>query len=224
MNLQQCIPTDIWNELTQKGNRRIFNPETPLMHQGDTSNFVVLLSEGTVKVTEATIDGHQIPLALRGAGELLGEMGVLLDQPRSSSVWTVTECLGYRLSKPEFLSLHERHSLGPALYRVSTLRERQRERRLGNLLCCAPDVRMARLLADLAVEVGERSGGKTVIHIGMDRTELGFMLKMSRATAFGALKKLKALRLISSVGNKQIIVLDLPALQNYSPTHLTGVS
>jgi len=223
MNLRQSVSRTTWDELVLSGTRRTFLPGAPLMRQGESPTFVIALTEGTVKITEDTVDGQQIPWALRGPGELLGEKGVLLDRSRTMSVWAVTRCVGHTLPAPTFRSLVERCNLHPAIYRFSALRSLQRERHLHNLLCHATDVRMARLLTQLAEDVGEPYARATIIHTGMDHAELGFMLKMSRATASEALRRLKSHKLIES-GRKSIKVLDKDALANYTPQELPNVS
>ncbi|MEU1898469.1 Crp/Fnr family transcriptional regulator [Nocardiopsis dassonvillei] len=223
MNLRETISPTAWNELVLGGVRRTFAPGVPLMRQGESSTFAIALTEGTVKITQDTIDGRQVPLALRGPGELLGEMGVLLNEPRSASVWSITRCVGHTISAPTFRSLVERCDLHGDIYRRSVTRSLQGERYLRNLLCHAPDVRMARFLAELANEVGEPRAGTMIIHMGMDREELGFMLKMSRATASEALRRLKSLKLIE-IGRKTIKVINQVELESYEPQKMRDVS
>ncbi|GAA3988325.1 Crp/Fnr family transcriptional regulator [Thermobifida alba] len=215
MKLRQLIPPETWDELLRIGTRRVFRADSPLMLQGEPPTFVLALTEGTVKITEDTDDGRQVPLALRGPGDLFGETGVLLEQPRSATAWTTTRCVGHAIPAPTFRSFAERCKLHTDIYRLSVARFLQREEHLSNLLCHTPDVRMARLLGHLADEVGEPQGANVVIHIGMSREELGLMVRMSRATAIDTLHRLQSLGLIRC-GRKRIEVLNRSALQRYS--------
>lgn len=222
MNLRQCIPESAWNDLLSSGSRRSYSPGAPLMHQGRAPGFVVALIQGTVKVTEDTRDGQNVPLALRGPGELLGEVGVLLDQPRTASVWAVTRCVGHSIPSSTFLSLVERNRLTGALHRFSLNRSLEKEAHLQSLRRDSTEARMARFLAHLAREVGEIRGRSTTIHLGMDRAELGLMLRMSRATAIESLGHLKALELIKC-GRKHIEVPDIDTLDLYTTRELRDV-
>ncbi|WP_103354619.1 Crp/Fnr family transcriptional regulator [Amycolatopsis sp. CA-128772] len=67
-------------EVTVPAGRRI-------LHQGEDGDTVYVLLAGAVKVT--AVEGDREPLlAVRGAGDLVGEMSVLLHAPRSAGVVT----------------------------------------------------------------------------------------------------------------------------------------
>jgi CRP-like cAMP-binding protein len=222
MNLRQYISDSTWKELLNGGTRRSYSPGAPLMHQGGEPGFVVALLQGTVKVTEYTRAGQDVPLALRGPGEVLGEVGLLLNQPRTASVWAVTRCVGHSITASAFRSLVERDSLTDALHRFALERSRQKEAHIQSLLCDSTEVRMARFLARLAREVGQPQPRGTVIHLGMDRAELGLMLRMSRATAIEALGALKGLNLIHCA-RKYIEVPDIDMLELYATQEIRDV-
>lgn len=222
MNMRQCIPESAWDDLLNRGTRRSYSPGAPLMHQGDASGFVIALIRGTVKVIEDTRDGRCVPLALRGPGELLGEVGVLLDQSRTASVRAVTRCVGHSVPASTFLSLVERNRLTRALHRFSLNRSLEKEAHLQSLRCDPTDVRMARFLTHLAHEVGVPRGRSTIIHLGMDRAELGLMLRMSRATAIETLGHLKALELIKC-GRKHIEIPDIDLLESSTSSEMRDV-
>jgi CRP-like cAMP-binding protein len=223
MSMRKSIPPAVWEALIRSGTQRVFSPGTPLMRQGESATFVIALSEGTTKVTKDTVDGQQVLLALRGPDELFGELGVLLDTPRTASVRAVTRCVGHTIPAPAFRSVVGRFDLLTDTYRLSVTRALQMEERLQNLLCHPPAVRMARFLAHLADEVGEQSGDATIVHLGMDREELGFMLNMCRSAAIDTLGYLKSLNLIES-GRKTIKVLNRDALASYTSQELWNVS
>ncbi|WP_431868960.1 Crp/Fnr family transcriptional regulator [Nocardiopsis eucommiae] len=222
MNFHHYVPEPAWDELLRGGTRRSYSPSAPLMQQGQTSDSVVVLIQGTVKVTESSRAGQVVPLALRGPGELLGEVGVLLNQPRSASVWAVNRCVGHSIPASTFRSLVERKQLTGALHRFALNRSLEKEAHLRSLRCDPTEIRMARFLTHLALEVGERNGQSVTIQLGMDRAELGLMLRMSRATAIETLGQLKALGLIKC-GRKHIEVADIEALGLYTSQEMRNV-
>ena len=57
-----------------------------LMHQDQLPDAVIVLRAGQVKVSRSTTTGREVVLAIRGPGELLGELAALDGQPRSASV------------------------------------------------------------------------------------------------------------------------------------------
>lgn len=75
-----------------------------LFARGDAADAAYLVLEGSAEVT---IDGPQGPfrLALLGANALVGEMGILADQPRSATVTAVDPTTALRIDRAVFLEL-----------------------------------------------------------------------------------------------------------------------
>ncbi|MER6047717.1 cyclic nucleotide-binding domain-containing protein [Streptomyces sp. NPDC001793] len=117
MNFRELVSDAAWNGLLHRGQRRRYARAAWLFRQGESPGFVIALTEGIVKITQAAEDGTETPLALRGQGEVLGEIGVLLDKPRSASVKAVSECIGYMLPAHAFWGFIDRNGLTPTVYR-----------------------------------------------------------------------------------------------------------
>lgn len=81
-----------------------FEAGQELFAQGDTSDAAYLLLEGSASVS---IAGPQGPfrLALLGANALVGEMGILADQPRSATVAAEEATTALRIDRDVFLEL-----------------------------------------------------------------------------------------------------------------------
>jgi CRP/FNR family cyclic AMP-dependent transcriptional regulator len=73
-------------DLLARGTERTFARGRPLMHEGQVPDRVLLLREGTVKVFATTPTGKEVILAVRGPGELVGELAALAGAERSASV------------------------------------------------------------------------------------------------------------------------------------------
>src|SRR5688500_15580642 len=74
-----------------------------LVQQGEASDAAFFLSQGTVSVYAETLFGS-VPLATVHAPQLIGEIGVLADLPRTATIKAVTSSTVYRISRSE---LHE---------------------------------------------------------------------------------------------------------------------
>lgn len=70
--------------------RKTFRAGEILFSEGDPADHVLRIASGTVQIRRA-LDGASVLLGTVGAGEFLGEMGVLEDQPRSATASAVTE-------------------------------------------------------------------------------------------------------------------------------------
>ncbi|MEH3144632.1 MAG: cyclic nucleotide-binding domain-containing protein [Methylobacterium frigidaeris] len=81
-----------------------FAPGQRFFDQGDAADAAYLMLEGEAAVT---LDGPQgaIRVAVLGANALVGEMGILADQPRSATVTAVGPTTALRIDRRVFLEL-----------------------------------------------------------------------------------------------------------------------
>jgi phosphoserine phosphatase RsbU/P len=80
------------------------DPGEILVQQGEASDAAFFLNQGTMSVYAETLFGS-VPLATVHAPQLIGEIGVLADLPRTASVKAVTSSKVYRISRPELLKI-----------------------------------------------------------------------------------------------------------------------
>ncbi|MCB9766519.1 MAG: cytochrome P450, partial [Alphaproteobacteria bacterium] len=83
-----------------------FAPGTPLMRQGEPSDAVYVLLEGSVAVYQET-DGRQELLTRMNAGQCVGELGLLYKAPRAATVLAEREVVAIRVEGQRFLDLLE---------------------------------------------------------------------------------------------------------------------
>ncbi len=75
------------------GVRRTLEPETVILHEGQSSGRLYILVEGTVEVTR----GDTSVAVVNEPGAIFGEMSELLDKPHSATVRTVSAATVYEL-------------------------------------------------------------------------------------------------------------------------------
>jgi CRP-like cAMP-binding protein len=98
-NRLKAIP--LFSQLSEQEAKRLaaFASETSvangqiLMQQGDYSNDLIAIEEGTARVEK---DGKEIGSV--GAGDLIGEIGLLSNDPRSASVIATSPMLVFKLT------------------------------------------------------------------------------------------------------------------------------
>ncbi|MBW3621603.1 MAG: Crp/Fnr family transcriptional regulator, partial [Actinobacteria bacterium] len=73
-------------QLRSRGIARRYARGSVLCREQQPSDAVFLLQVGRVKVSYLTPEGREVVLALRGPGEVIGELGVLDGGPRSATV------------------------------------------------------------------------------------------------------------------------------------------
>ncbi|MEG8278413.1 Crp/Fnr family transcriptional regulator [Streptomyces sp. AHA2] len=211
MNFLSLVSPEVWRDFLERGHRRTYRSEAVLLAQGESPDGVIALIDGLVKVVQGNEAGDRLTLMLRGPGEVLGEMGVLLERPRSATVTAVRPCTGVVMAAHAFRGFVTRHRLEPVVYRLSVERLNSQERLRADLAHLPPPARLARVVVYLADEVGhrDRSGG-LVVELGIPREDLATMAGMSRSSAFAALARLQSDGIVT-LGRRRLVVRD-PAL------------
>lgn len=85
---------------------RVYLPNTYIIRKGDPGTFMFIISTGTVEVIS---EDEQSVYATLGEGSFVGEMALVLDQPRTASVVTRTYCDVYILEKSDLDIVLLRH-------------------------------------------------------------------------------------------------------------------
>ncbi|MEE1813394.1 Crp/Fnr family transcriptional regulator [Streptomyces sp. BE133] len=211
MNFLSLVSPEVWRDLIERGRRRTYQSQAVMLAQGESPDGVIALIDGLVKVVQGNESGDRLTLMLRGPGEVLGEMGVLLDRPRSATVTAVRPCTGVVMAAHAFRGYVARHRLESVLYRLSVDRLNSQERLRADLAHLPPPARLARVIAHLSDEVGHCDGdGGIAVELGIPREDLATMAGMSRSSALAALARLQSAGIVT-LGRRRLVVRD-PAL------------
>lgn len=178
-----------------------------MLRQGESAGSVIALTEGIVKVIQVAENGETLTLTLRGPGEVLGEMGAILDRRRSATVKAVSACVGHVLPAHAFRGYLDRHRLSSEVYRLAVDRMQENERLRADFVRLAPPARIARILAHLTKEIGRPVEDGVLVELGMPREELAAMAAMSRSSAVPVLSGLQAAGVLT-LGRGHVIVRD----------------
>lgn len=137
--------------LLSRGATRKLPADTVLMHEGDPTNHVLVLLSGWVRVYRTTPDGQVVLLALRGPGDVIGDIAALLDWPRTATVDSMQETRFVQFRHEEFLaSVHERPALSFALLKQMAVRLRDADGARVDFAALDVAQRVAALLVHLA--------------------------------------------------------------------------
>jgi len=85
----------------------LYSRDTLFQHQA-TANCCYIVERGTLKVTIEDHAGEETWLAILGAGDLVGELGLIDRQPRSATVSAMTDCCLWRLPRRDFDQMSNR--------------------------------------------------------------------------------------------------------------------
>jgi CRP/FNR family cyclic AMP-dependent transcriptional regulator len=203
-------------DLHAAGRRRAYGPGVTLFHEGDDSGPVVVLLGGRVKVATVGGGGREAIVAVRGPGDLIGELSAIDGGPRSATVTTLEPAEVLLVPGSAFAALLERH-LRIALVLLRMVAGRLRYADSQQAQFATQDVvgRVAARLLELGDRFGVAEDGRLVIELPISQEELAAWTGSSREAVSKALQQLRALHVLET-GRKRITVLDAEALRRRS--------
>ena len=157
--------------------RRGFGRNAIIIGAGDPTDSLYIVVSGRLKVLMSDEQGREVILSILGAGEYFGEMGLLDDSPRSASVVTLEACELLTISKTDFKrSLAENFELSVNVMRGLVQRLREADRKIGSLALMDVYGRVARLLLEMAEDIG----GEKVVVKKLSKQDIAKMIGASR--------------------------------------------
>lgn len=198
-------------ELERRAGRRRFKRGATLMNEGGPGAEVMLLVAGRVKVTVTTA-GREIVLGFQGPGELIGELAVIDDGPRSGTTEALEPVEALAIGAADFHALLERPTFATAMLRSLVRRFRDADRGRIEFAASQSLGRVASRLVELAEHHGEPDGDAIAITLPLTQEELAGWTGSSREAVAKSLASLRGLGAIRTE-RRRIVVLDLEALQ-----------
>ena len=81
---------------------KIYRVGEVIMRQGDAGDCAYFIQSGRVVINLQREDGTDLEMGQRGAGNLIGEMAIVDDGPRSATVTAIEDCQLLEISKADF--------------------------------------------------------------------------------------------------------------------------
>ena len=97
-------------------NRKSFKKDEIIAQEGKPGQSMFIIGEGQVRVSRHSESGARIVLALLGPGEIVGEMSLLDNSPRSADVVAATNCLVYEYQRDSMTQLSR--DLHPSAFKL----------------------------------------------------------------------------------------------------------
>jgi CRP/FNR family transcriptional regulator, cyclic AMP receptor protein len=213
--MRQLSPEDA-EELLSRVRRRRIAKSHPILRAGAAGDDVVVVLSGRVRLVAYGADKREVVLAIRGPGELLGEMAALGGQRRTATVIAVDDVEAGVLRGGEFRAfLRDRPDAGLVLIRMLVRRLSESSRDLASLATQDSVGRVAKRLLDLAAEHGVPSSQGTRIELSLTQDELARWTGATRETVSRALRLMRQLGWVAT-DHRTITVLDPNALRDRS--------
>ena len=197
--------------LREAGGVRNFDPGEALLHERQVPDSVMVVDSGRVKVVSATREGREVVLAVRSAGDLIGEHSIFDGTPRSSSAIAIdrVEALVLRSVAFEgFLGRNPRVAL--ALLKLISGRLRESDRKRIEYSAHDAGGRVASRLIELVDRFGREVGDGTRIDLPLTQEDLAGWTGVSVESVSKTTRSMRDLGWIRT-GRRQITVLDIAA-------------
>jgi CRP-like cAMP-binding protein len=207
--------------LLQGSTRRWFAAQTALFHQGDPSTHILILLVGWIKAFSTSRTGYEALLAIRGPGDVIGELSALDGKARSATVLTLGPVEVAVLPAEQFMTLlGRRPQLAIALLGYLAGRLREADRRRLEFGALSVSERLVRRLLELTELHGTAEPGRIVIDIPLSQRELAGSVGASREAVARVLKILRE-RQVVITQRQRIVVLQpqvLRSIAGFAPT------
>lgn len=196
------VSAEMWDQLHGVGNERRFGAGQVVLRQGAPATHVLLLVSGRVKASLTLPDGEILLLAVRGPGELLGDMAVLGGDGRLATVTTIEPCVMQVLSAERFRALVRTAELETELLRRAMRRIREGEAWRAETASLPASSRVVRALVRLAAP-----GTDEPVDVGLGQVEVGQAVGLSRSVVAAELAKLRKQGIVRTT-RRRILITD----------------
>ena len=169
--------------------KRRFKRGEPIVEQGKKSNDLTILLTGRARVISTDSRGREVILATLQAGDHVGEMSLIDDEPHSASVFAEVQTDVLILGHLAFARcLPDSGSMAYALLEELVQRLRQADRKIESLALMDVYGRVAQALLGFA---GQNDEGHSVIRTKVSRQDLAKLVGASREMVSRVMKDLE---------------------------------
>lgn len=213
------VPQSFLEVLPEVGRDRVLAVARPqrfargdvIVRQGDAANSLFLVESGSLAVRLATPTGESVMLNVMGAGDVFGEVGVLLeDQERTATIEAIDDVVVRVLRREDFDALRTRHSEVNDFLLVLLAR---RTDRLSRLVAEAHYLPVEKRIARRVLEGGRRfTRGVLPVVVPLTQDEVAQLAGTTRPTTNQVLKRFEADGVIR-LARGRVEILDVAGLR-----------
>lgn len=208
------MPREMIVELAQRLRAVQFRAQTDIFHEGDEGATLYIILNGAVKIFIPATDGREVVLAVLRKRDLLGEMSLLDDKPRSASATTIEPTEAVSLSRNDFLKVLGKYpDAQRAIIEVLVDRLRSTNQSIQDAYLLDVPGRLARRLINIAEEHGEETEAGIDIGLRVSQQELANMIGASRVAVNKQLQQWRKQDIVD-VTRQRVTILNPEALLN----------
>ncbi len=157
--------------------------DTVVFNTGDPADAVYVVASGKVNIVVTSSEGKELILAVLGAGQVFGEMGLLDSSPRSAAVTTATAVELLVINRDEFhRMLDTQPQISRKLLTMLAQRLRRANSKMESLAYMDVAGRLARYFLDLARDHGQALGNGWLVVRRPTHSDIAHSIGTSRET------------------------------------------
>jgi CRP/FNR family cyclic AMP-dependent transcriptional regulator len=202
------------------GNVRQYHGGEKFFNQGDLSNFIVIIIDGFVKVTAVSESGTESLVAIRTAGDIVGELSAFDGRPRSATARGADAVHGRVIMKADLdRLLKENFAVSRAFNQAVSAKLREATRRQVDFRRDAKS-RLALVLVDLYHgSASSRRDGRMAVLV--TQSELAGLIGASEPAVHKALRALRDAGIIDT-GYGRLTIENITELQQIAAETSSG--
>ena len=199
--------------LSGLGRISVFPSGAVMCVEGEPATHVFVLMTGWVKILSTTSDGREIVLALRGDGDIVGEIAGVTTGHRNATIQAVGKVHALIVRYDRFSSfLDSSPGASRAYRRVVTQKWNDADTMLRSRAVTTGGQRLAGLLLELAGRHGRGAHGVIYLVMPLSQEELASLAGTSRATVTRALSNWRKRGFIRT-GQRRVTIIDSAGLR-----------
>ncbi|MEU4805425.1 Crp/Fnr family transcriptional regulator [Actinosynnema sp. NPDC023587] len=195
-------------------------PGATVFREGAEDGHAALLLTGAVTVWATGVEGGPTLLAVRSAGDLVGEMAALDGKPRSATVTACGAVTARLIPQHQLLDLLDRHGTVLAELAKAGVDHLRWSNDLRRAMPQQASTRIARVLVHLVTRHGRRTAdGGWTLDLPLTNIELASIAGMKPRTAEKAFSDLRDTGAVRASARRVVQVPDLAHLETIAAGH-----
>lgn len=179
--LRPSLSAEHLSDLAEHGRETSFKKGESVFLRDDPGDHVVIVTEGLIEISLTSAAGRKSVLAHIGPGELIGEISVLDEAPRSADAVALKPCNAVLVPRAAFLAfLSETPPAMVQMLEALCARIRNASDMFETQSLTSASTRLARCIVLLSRKWGNENNGITTIGQRFSQSELGALAGLAR--------------------------------------------
>jgi CRP/FNR family transcriptional regulator len=184
-----------------------------VLRDGERTDYVALIGQGSVKATKYTADGREQILYVFSEGDFFGEQNLLFQKPAFYNVEALEPAELCTLRHEDFQAIvREYPDIGIQIIRELGFRLEHLENAVQNMGVRSVEARINAVLLEFAGKYGTKEPEGVMLHLPLSREGLANYIGIARETVSRKLGVLESDGVIRSINNRTMIIKDLNLL------------